>query len=188
MASTALSQPTAPVLATAVAHLSSQEWRSLRSGEVLVRTAPHDGGGGRVCAQMWLPLERSQIWTQVTDYPRWVEFFPDIIRSEVRNHGLLTKQVYQVARKAFLFLSAQVEILLRVKETPAQRIDFSLERGDFSDFSASLTLADCEEGTLLSYTVAATPTIPVPSILIQQGMTAELPLNMRTMRQALCRH
>jgi hypothetical protein len=39
---------------------------------------------------------------------------------------------------------------------------------------------------LLTYTVQATPNIPIPSIFIQQAMNLELPENMRKMRQVLC--
>ncbi|PHK35913.1 cyclase, partial [Nostoc linckia z18] len=48
-------------------------------------------------------------------------------------------------------------------------------------------LKDCGNGTLLAYTVQATPNIPIPSIFIQQAMNFELPANMRKMRQVLCK-
>ena len=43
-------------------------------------------------------------------------------------------------------------------------------------------------GTLLAYTVQATPNIPIPSIFIQQAMNLELPANLCKMRQVLCNH
>ncbi|PHM06495.1 cyclase, partial [Nostoc sp. 'Peltigera malacea cyanobiont' DB3992] len=42
-------------------------------------------------------------------------------------------------------------------------------------------------GTILAYTVQATPLIPIPSIFIQQAMNLELPANMRKMRQVMCK-
>ncbi|MHC5670702.1 MAG: cyclase, partial [Nostoc sp.] len=43
-------------------------------------------------------------------------------------------------------------------------------------------------GTLLAYSVQATPNIPIPSIFIQQAMNFELPTNMRKMRQVMCKN
>ncbi|MBW4521131.1 MAG: cyclase [Scytolyngbya sp. HA4215-MV1] len=159
---------------------------------------------------MYLPIARQTVWQQVTDYPRWVQYFPDLIRSEVLHCGDgLTqsgKRLYQVASKAFFFFSAQVEIYLKVFEvvslagTPSanvlakdstrtgetQQIQFRMEKGSFNDFAADLKLQDYLNGTLLTYSVQATPTIPVPTQLIQQAIQLDLPTNMRRMRDVLC--
>ncbi len=176
---------------------SSQEPNSsaLMRGDILLKTRAHTAWGASVTAQMYLPLPREATWHQLVDYPQWVRYFPD-----VNNSYLLTddvpksdsadrrkgKRLYQTASKSFLFLSAQVEIYLRVVETFQQQIQFQLESGSFHDFLAELTLQDFADGTLLTYVVQATPQIPVPSLFIQQAIHFDLPTNMRTMRQALC--
>ena len=163
---------------------------SLLRGEILLKTRSHTLFGGAVTAQMYLPMTRSQAWSQLTDYPRWVQYFPDIVRSEILEHTshkpLRTYRLYQVARKAFLMFTAQVEIYLHVFEKLHQQIQFRLEQGNFADFSADLTLQDFEAGTILTYAVQATPTIPVPSMLIQEAIRHDLPGNMKKMRQVLC--
>ncbi len=164
---------------------ASDSQAALLQGEILVQTRSHSAWGGAVTAQMYLPLRRSQAWQQLTDYPRWVQYFPDVIRSEVLQRGERTR-LYQVARKAFLFFSTQVEVYLNVFEVLGQQIQFQLEQGTFVDFAADLKLQDCDRGTLLTYTVEATPIIPIPTIFIQQAMHLELPQNMRRMRQILC--
>ena len=63
-----------------------------------------------------------------------------------------------------------------------------MEKGTFEDFNANLELQDWLDGTLLRYTVQATPNIPIPSMFIQQAMNFELPTNMRRMRQVFCHH
>jgi Polyketide cyclase / dehydrase and lipid transport len=135
-------------------------------------------------------MARAQVWQQVTDYPRWVHYFPDVIKSEVlhRGDGLTQsgKHLYQMARKAFLMFTAEVEIYLGVFEVLQQQIQFRMEKGSFMDFTADLKLQDCDRGTLLTYTVAATPLIPIPSMFIQQAMHLDLPTNMRKMRQVIC--
>ena len=164
----------------------------LLEGEVLLTTRSHSAWGGAVTAQMYVPLARTCVWQQVTDYPRWVQFFPDLIQSELLGDCARNpKRLYQVASKAFWMLSVQVEIYLKVVETAHQnswqQIQFCLEKGNFSDFTAHLNLQDYRSGTLLTYSVAATPSIPVPSALIQQAMRLDLPANMRTMRQVICK-
>jgi hypothetical protein len=159
--------------------------KALLQGEILVETKSHSAWGGAVIAQMYLPITRSHAWQQLTDYPRWVEYFPDVTNSEVLQRGEV-KRLYQVAKKTFLFLSVQVEIYLNVFEVLGQHIQFRLEKGTFTDFTADLKLQDFGNGTLLTYSVQATPNIPIPTVFIQQAMHMELPENMRKMRQVLC--
>lgn len=49
----------------------------LMEGEILVQSGSHTAWGGAVTAWMYVPLVRSQVWQQLTDYPRWVQYFPD---------------------------------------------------------------------------------------------------------------
>lgn len=173
---------------------------ALLQGEVLLQTRPHSAWGGAVTARMYVPLERSQVWQQLVDYPRWTQYFPDVTHSEVltskeqsatptgpssRPRSPLTyRQLYQAARKNFVLFTVQVEVHLNVVELANQAIQFRLASGSFSDFSADLDLQDWHNGTLLTYAVQATPTIPVPALLIEQAMKLDLPNNLRQMRQA----
>jgi Polyketide cyclase / dehydrase and lipid transport len=165
---------------------SQDKQKLLMQGEILVETRSHTAWGGSVTACMYLPVVRSHVWQQLTDYPRWVQYFPDITKSEVIQRGEV-KRLYQAAQKAFLFFSAQVEIYLNVVEEIGQRIQFKMVNGTFNDFNAHLELKDCDNGTFLAYTVQATPNIPIPSVFIQQAMHFELPANMRKMRQVICK-
>ena len=164
---------------------------SLLQGDVLISTRPSDTGAA-VTATMYVPLVRSLTWQKLTDYGKWVQYFPDIVQSQVlevkrqSKHHPMTRRLYQVGRKAFMMFSAQVEIYLQVVETLHQEIQFRFERGTFSDFAADLTLEDYAQGTLLTYSVKATPTIPVPSFLIEQAIRHDLPGNLKTMRQVMC--
>lgn len=173
---------------------TSRERNALRQGAVLLHSFPHTAWGGGVTARIYLPLPKAEVWTHLTDYPRWIEYCPDIVHSEVVHHGdrpsssayLTTKYLHQVGRKSILFLQIDVEIHLRVTEIPYEKIKFQMERGNFTDFNAGLYLQEYEQGTLLNYTVRATPSIPVPSVLIQQVIQYDLPTNLRQMRHLLC--
>jgi Polyketide cyclase / dehydrase and lipid transport len=170
--------------------LNPSELAALLKGDILLSTRPHTAFGGAVVAQMYLPVVRSQIWEQLTNYANWVNYFPDITRSEVLEYNpdrpYRGHRLYQAAQKNFLMFTAQVDVHLRVFENMQRQIRFRMERGSFNDFSASINLDDHENGTVLTYAVEATPTIPVPSLFIEQAMRQDLPGNMRQMRQVLC--
>lgn len=172
---------------------------SLLQGKVALETRPHSAWGGAVTAQMYLPLERSQVWPKLIDYSCWVQYFPSLTQSQLLSHPSAPsqqldsthKRLYQAAGKTFLFLTAQVEIYLKVTETVhplRHQIQFQLEKGSFNDFSALLKLQDYESGTLLTYTVQATPSIPIPTQIIQEGIRLDLPNNMRSMRRVICQN
>lgn len=177
-------------------HIDPAHLHGLLNGDISLQTRSHSAWGGAVTAQIYLPMERSQIWQQLIDYPRWVQYFPDLTHSEVIGHNSdlhrTGKRLYQVASKAFLLFSAQVEIYLRAFETAHQTIQFHLEKGSFTEFAAELNLVDVKamglsaNGTILTYAVQATPVFPVPSALIQEAMRFDLPTNLRKMRQVLC--
>jgi hypothetical protein len=173
----------------AASDFSASDQIALLRGDVLV-SAKTLGAGGAVIAHMYVPLARPQIWPQITNYSAWTQFFPDIVHSEVletvKTATQRYRRLYQVGRKGFMVLTAQVDIYLQVMETVCEAVQFRLERGTFSHFAADLQLQDFNQGTLVTYSVQATPTIPVPSFLIAQGMKQDLPGNMRQMRRVLC--
>ena len=168
----------------------SADFSALLQGEILLATRSYSAFGGSVTARMYLPMLRPQIWAELTNYENWVHYFPDITCSKVLEHNperpYQGRRLYQAAQKTFLMFTARVDIYLRVFENMQRQIRFRMERGSFSDFTANLTLDDYGSGTVLTYSVAATPTIPVPCLLIEQAMRQDLPGNLRQMRQVLC--
>lgn len=173
-----------------VAVWTTAERQAMMQGEILVQAKSHRPCGGVAVAQMYLPLKRHHLWQQLTDYPRWVEYFPNLTESRVlppRDQGG-GKRIYQVGCKNFILFSALVEIYLQVTEIPWRQIQFRLESGTFESFSADLDLEDYRDGTSISYKVQATPTFPIPSVFIQQALQLEMPKNMQQMRQVLCKN
>ncbi len=172
-----------------LAQFSPGDQVALLRGDVLLKSQTNQDGGA-VTAHMYVPLARPQVWPQVTNYSCWTQYFPNIVHSEVietvKTATQRYRRLYQVGRKGFMLLTAQVEIYLKVVETTCEAIQFRLEQGTFSHFAADLHLQDFNQGTLLSYSVQAAPTIPVPSFLIEQAMKTDLPGNMKQMRRVLC--
>ncbi|PSN07947.1 cyclase [filamentous cyanobacterium CCT1] len=172
-----------------LAQFSPGDQIALLQGDVVLKSQTNQNGGA-VTAHIYVPLARPQIWPQVTNYSCWTQYFPNIVHSEVietvKTATQRYRRLYQVGRKGFMLLTAQVEIYLKVVETTCEAIQFRLEQGTFSHFAADLHLQDFSQGTLLSYSVQAAPTIPVPSFLIEQAMKTDLPGNMKQMRRVLC--
>ncbi|MDJ1179154.1 SRPBCC family protein [Roseofilum sp. BLCC_M91] len=156
---------------------------SVIDGQIFVKTEPWGLGGGSAIAQLYLPLNRQQCWHNVTNYPQWVNYFPDLTQSKVLPN---TQHIYQTGVKDFILFRAEVEVYLKVRETLNQAIEFQLIKGSFSEFLAYLHLQDYQQGTLISYAVQATPNFPMPAPLIEQALKIELPANLRHMRQVLC--
>lgn len=172
---------------------SCSDSASLLRGEIQLETSAHTAWGAAVTAQMYLPIKREKAWEQLIDYPCWVRYFPDVSQSRVIETRVAAetnprpiKRLYQAASKTFLFLTAQVEVYLQVVEIAQQEIQFRFESGNFTDFFADLSLKDYANGTVLTYFVQATPTIPIPSVFIQQAIHLDLPTNLRRMRQVIC--
>lgn len=170
--------------------LNQFDWRALLSGKVLLEAQAYLTWGGAVKAKMYLPLTQTHVWQQLTDYPHWVNYFPDLTHSQILQKDsradLPYRRLYQAASKTFLNLSAKVEVYLQVYEVAQQTIQFRLEKGDLLNFSADLNLQSYGDGTLLTYAVRSVPSFPVPAFFIQQMMSFALPANMQQMRQVLC--
>lgn len=173
-----------------VAVWTTAERQALMQGEILVQAKPRQPCGGVAVAQMHLPSQRHHLWQQLTDYPRWVEYFPNITVSRVlpprnRQGG---KRIHQIGCKNFILFSALVEIYLQVTEITSRQIQFRLESGTFKNFSADLDLEDYSNGTLITYSVEASPSFPIPAVFIQQALQLEMPKNLQQMRQVLCKN
>ncbi len=171
-------------------NLDAHHLDRLMRGDIITQPHAYSDWGGAVTAWAYIPLDRAQVWHHITNYSRWTHYFPDVTRSEVLGAvaaGLARKRLYQTAQKSFFLLNIQVEVFLEVieRQETGDSLSFRLERGSFRDFAADLSLHPYQQGTILAYRVQATPTIPVPSLFIQQAMQMDLPNNMRQMRRVM---
>jgi hypothetical protein len=160
----------------------------LLKGDVLLNPQAHTSKGGAVSATMYIPRSRGMVWAQLTQYSRWTEYFPEITRSDVIiEFSADRKRLSQSACKTFFMMNVTVDIHLNAIETADRQIQFQMvgTNGGFQDFSATVILDDCHSGVALTYSVQATPKIPLPATLIQEAMKIDLPINMRHMRGVL---
>ncbi|WP_008309176.1 SRPBCC family protein [Leptolyngbya sp. PCC 6406] len=165
---------------------STRDRDALSRGKILVTAQPHGFTGGHVSATLSLRIFPDALWPHLTDYPRWVDYFPEMTHSEAiapTDQG--QPRIYQVGRKSILGLGAEVEVYLRVQTHPPHRLQFVMERGTLADFTASFALAPWRLGTLLTFTVQATPLIPLPGFFVEQSMRRELPTSLAQMRRVI---
>ncbi len=160
---------------------------ALRTGQVLITTAPQGLIGGLVSAQLYLPMAGAALWEHLTDYPRWSEYFPNIACSRHLPPAASGQpRLYQVGEKSLMGIPTAGELYLQVDESPPEQIHFRLERGIFSAFEATLLFRPWRIGTLLTYTIQATLAVPLPWFVLSQGIQQDLPQNLTHMRQVIC--
>ncbi len=163
------------------------DWgQRLAAGEVWVHTQPYGPTGGQAQAQLVYALSPERLWPHILDYPRWVEYFPDLVRCEaIAPAPSGQPRLYQVGRKSLLGLDLAVEVQLRVQIFKGHRVFFTQEQGSLRDFHASFVLEPWAQGALVTFTLAAIPQIPVPSLVVEHSLKRELPLNLIHMRQVI---
>ena len=170
--------------------LTPRDKGQLDQGEILIQPQPYSFWGATVTAQIALKRSPKHLWSILSHYDQWVSIFPDVIKSQVLTVlNPHRKQICQSAQKQFGPMTIVVEAHLRVREYPPHRIWFQLEAPNesFQTFESALWLDPQPQdlGTYLTYRVAATPTLPIPSLFIQEAMRYDLPQNLRALRHYL---
>lgn len=166
--------------------LATGDRSALEQGQVLVTTRSYGFTGGQAQARLLYRLSPEHLWPQVIDYPRWVTYFPDLVSSAaIAPTPQGQPRIYQVGRKSVLGLDFSMELHLRVKFPAPHRVEFTLERGTLADFNASFALTPWPGGTLLTFTLAAVPLLPLPSIVVEHSLQRELPFNLEQMRRVV---
>lgn len=172
----------------------------LMAGEILLHSRSYSLWGGSVTAQIYLPIERSQLWANLTNYSLWPQLFAHITHSGVvETRSPFYKRLYQSAQKQFALITIGMDAYLWVREYPPRQIRFELEaeNSSFREFTAELWLEAANHsshssgnspGTFLSYTVQAIATWPIPAPLIKEAIGSDLPENLRHLRSYLAQH
>jgi len=173
----------------------------LMAGEILLQSRSYSLWGGSVTAQIYLPVERSELWAYLTNYSLWPELFAHITHSGVvETRTPFHKRVYQAAQKQFALITIGMDACLWVREYPPRQIRFELEteNSSFREFKAELWLEAAASdsshssghslGTVLSYTVQAIATWPIPAPLLKEAIGSDLPENLRHLRSYLAQH
>ena len=108
---------------------SQDKQKLLVQGEILVETRSHKACGGAVTAWMYLPMVRSQVWQQLTDYPRWVQYFPDITKSEISHKGEVKRSISSSTKSLFLFHGSSGNLPQRCRSAWGNKSNFVWKKG-----------------------------------------------------------
>lgn len=165
--------------------LSPRDRAALAAGELLLTTRSHGLTGGQASITLAFAPRPAEVWAQLTDYPRWVDYLPDLTQSEILPATNDRTRLRQVGRKSILGFTAEAALDLQVEALAPYRLRFDLERGGLAEFTATFTLTPWRQGTLVTFTGRATPLFPIPGWVVEQVMRHGLPMNLRHMRRVI---
>ncbi|MGK7909977.1 MAG: SRPBCC family protein [Synechococcus sp.] len=163
---------------------TAEQLNKLRSGEILMDYHVVSGREAKVQVNVMLNRSRRDIWQQLTDYDSWPALLPNIVASTAIDDSY-PKRIRQAAGFQMFGFVPQVHIELLVREQAEHEIVFEGVSGSFNAFQAVLTLQECEEGVLLTYSVTAELLWPMPKVAIEQGILKILPRNLKHLRAQL---
>lgn len=169
-----------------VAGLSRRDIEVLRAGDLILKTRPHGFLGGYLSATLAFASSPAVVWRHLTDYPRWVEYLPDMRHSEVLaptpdGH----QRVRQIGQKMIFGFTAEAELELRMEAEPPYQLHCHMEKGCLGDFRATFTLRPWQQGCLLTFTGQAVPLFPVPGFIVEHVLRQGIPDNLRHMRRRI---
>lgn len=143
-------------------------------GQMLVETQNPEVGKWPVRLRIALPIEAKPetVWRVLTDYDHMTEFVPHMVRCRVVERQKDTYTVEQVYRH----LLVSMEILLSIKESPPDRIDFHRVGGNMKVYDGHWSIKpNNPEGSLLTLEVAVEPGFFAPRGIVSWILKRELP-------------
>ena len=153
-----------------------------KEGQMLVEAEAPEVGKWPLHVRIVLPVEAepATVWKVLTDYQHMAEFVPHMTRCRVIERKTDTLTVEEVFKHLFV----SMELLLSVKETPPNRIDFRLVGGNMKVYDGHWSIEpNNPEGTLLSLEVAIQPGFYAPRSIVSWILKKELPEGVLSIRE-----
>ncbi len=120
------------------------------------------------------------VWQVLTDYEHLSEFVPGMSKSRVMERNEDTITIEQV----FKHLFGSMELLLSVKETPPNRIDFWLVGGNMKIYDGHWLIKPYNSGsTLLTFEVDVQPGFFAPMWLVSWVLKKEIQKGLLAVRE-----
>lgn len=141
------------------------------SSEVTVSIERVDGDGWRVEGSFFAEASRQLAWSVLTDYERIPDFVGGLKASRLQ--GRLDGDILleQEGRAGLYFFSRAVRVLLRIRESPGESIQFQdLARGDFLMYRGEWSLDEAPGGTTVRYLLWAHPAFPAPTFAEKRAL------------------
>jgi hypothetical protein len=169
-----------------VAGLSRHDIQVLQARDLVLKTRPHGFLGGHLSATLAFTPPPAVVWHHLIDYPRWVEYLPDMCHSEIlaptpEGHT----RVRQIGQKTIFGFNAQAELELRMETEAPYQLRCHMEKGCIGDFRATFMLRPWRQGCLLTFTGQAVPLFPVPGFMVEHVLRQGIPDNLRHMRRRI---
>lgn len=151
-------------------------------GQMLVETEAPEVGKWPLHVRIVLPVEvePEAVWKVLTDYEHMAEFVPHMARCRVMERKEDTITVEEVFKHIFV----SMELLLSIKESPPNRIDFRLVGGNMRVYDGHWSIEPHNPvGTLLSLEVAVQPGFRAPRGIVSWILKKELPEGVMAIRK-----
>jgi ribosome-associated toxin RatA of RatAB toxin-antitoxin module len=155
-------------------------------GQMLVKAQVPEAGKWPINVKIVLPIEARPevVWKVLTDYEHMTEFVPHMKSCKVveRKGDVLTvEEVYR-------HLLVTMELLLSIKESPPDRIDFRRVGGNMKVYDGHWSIKPHNpDGTLLTLEVAVQPGFFAPRGFTSWILKKELPEGVLSIREKAMR-
>ncbi|HLA37806.1 MAG TPA: SRPBCC family protein [Candidatus Brocadiales bacterium] len=153
-----------------------------KEGQMLVEAEAPEAGKWPLHVRIVLPVEAEPavVWKVLTDYEHMAEFVPHMTKCKVIERQGNTVTVEEV----FKHFLVSMELLLSVKESPPNRIDFRLVGGNMKVYDGRWSIEPHNPvGTLLTLEVAVQPGFYAPRSLVSWILKKSLPDGVLSIRE-----
>lgn len=166
----------------------SEETKRLATGEILViRMEPTGGTGAAAMVKALVDAPVATVWPAVRDCQHFDQFMPRVEKSELREHDGEGMLCYTLVKLPFL-KDLESETLSTIEEpTPGSfKRTWVLHKGTFTHNNGSYLVEPFQgdaNRSLVTYTIDAKPSIPIPDAMLKQAQSKTLPKLMEKLRE-----
>jgi len=143
----------------------------------------------RLEGHMQVPVSSATAWALLSDYERLPTFVSSMNVSRIEKRAVDHLLLRQVATTRLFLFSKTIHVLLRVQETPFQRIAFEDVSGqDFETYRGSWEILNRSDGGVeLIYRLHAVRKFAVPNFLAKKVMRSSVLALLEDVQQQMLR-
>ncbi len=146
-------------------------------------------GTRRLAAQLRTPIQRSLLWSVLTDYEKLSTFIPNLASSTLISRTNNKVELHQIGSQKLMGLKFSAQVQIELIEDPANGcLEFKLIKGDFRRFEGSWRINSQEDDvTNLLYELTVQGCVGMPVGLIEQRLRDDLTTNLLSVEKEASR-
>ncbi len=179
-----------PASAFNTKHLSKNDDRRLKAGEVLVDVKPAGSSAAIVSAAIDIPANREIVWSIMTDCERSPQFIPDLKSCRVLKRRIDGKGDIREHIVSWGMLLPNVRSVFRSEYQQPESIRFEKVGGDFSELSGEWRLDRVGKtgATRIIYEAKVSIPLLVPTSLVRSAIETDIPKTLKALRDEVNRN